>query len=104
MFECEMPSPEGNDEIRSLEIRMSASANSQVLTLIRDISEERQVEKKMEQHRTFLRTVIDMNPNLIFAKDRNGYFTLANQAVAQNYGTTVENLIGKTDEDFNSNR
>src|SRR5918999_5362597 len=31
-------------------------------------------------------------------------FTLANKAVADAYGTTVENLIGKTDADFNRNR
>ena len=49
----------------------------------------------------FLRQVIDLNPSFIFAKDRAGRFTLVNQAVADNYGTTVEELIGKTDADFN---
>ena len=52
----------------------------------------------------FLRQVIDVDPHLIFAKDRDGRFTLANQAVADAYGTTIEDLIGKTDSDFNSNR
>ncbi|MGH8103866.1 MAG: PAS domain S-box protein [bacterium] len=51
----------------------------------------------------FLRQVIDLNPNFIFAKDREGHFTLVNQAVADAYGTTVENLLGKTDADFNPN-
>jgi PAS domain S-box-containing protein len=51
----------------------------------------------------FLRQVLDINPNLIFAKDREGRFTLVNQAVADIYGTTVEGLIGKTDADFNPN-
>ncbi|MFY9552579.1 MAG: PAS domain S-box protein [Thermoanaerobaculia bacterium] len=52
---------------------------------------------------TFLRQVIDINPNFIFAKDRAGRFTLANQAVAGLYGTTVEELLGKTDADFSPN-
>jgi two-component system, cell cycle sensor histidine kinase and response regulator CckA len=52
--------------------------------------------------RAFLRQVIDLNPSFIFAKDRAGRFTLVNQAVADNYGTTVEDLIGKTDADFNA--
>jgi PAS domain S-box-containing protein len=52
--------------------------------------------------RAFLRQVIDLNPSFIFAKDRAGRFTLVNQAVAENYGTTVEDLVGKTDADFNS--
>ena len=58
----------------------------------------------MEKQRAFLRQVIDIDPNFIFAKDREGRFTLVNQAVADAYGTTVEGLIGKTDADFNSNR
>ncbi|HEV8376196.1 MAG TPA: ATP-binding protein, partial [Candidatus Polarisedimenticolia bacterium] len=37
------------------------------------------------------------------AKDREGRFTLVNQAVAEAYGTTVESLLGKSDADFNSN-
>ncbi len=104
IFECEMAIPLVDGNLRSLEFRMSASAKEQVLTLIRDISEERQAEKRIEQQRTFLSQVIDMNPNFIFAKDRNGRFTLANQAVSENYGTTPEELIGKTDADFNPNQ
>jgi PAS domain S-box-containing protein len=55
------------------------------------------------REQAFLRQVLDINPNLIFAKDRQGRFTLVNQAVADMYGTTVEELIGKTDADFNPN-
>ena len=47
-----------------------------------------------------LRQIIDMVPHYIFAKDKNGAFILANQAVADVYGTTLENLIGKTEDDF----
>ena len=51
---------------------------------------------------TFLRQILDLNPNFIFAKDREGRFTLVNQAVADAYGTTVEELTGRTDADFNA--
>jgi len=53
--------------------------------------------------RRFLRQVIDIDPNFVFAKDRQGRFTLVNQAVADVYGTSIEQLIGKSDADFNSN-
>jgi PAS domain S-box-containing protein len=59
-------------------------------------------ERELESQRAFLYQVIDINPHLVFAKDRAGRFTLANQAVAALYGTTVSRLIGKTDADFNS--
>ncbi len=57
----------------------------------------------LRAQRSFLRQVLDINPTLIFAKDREGRFTLVNQTVADIYGTTVDDLIGKTDADFNPN-
>jgi len=68
-----------------------------------DISDRKRGAEALQKERKFLRQVIDIEPNFIFAKDREGRFTLANQALADAYGTTVENLIGKTDADFNSN-
>ena len=59
---------------------------------------------QLNEQRAFLRQVIDLNPSLIFAKDREGRFTLANQALAETYGTTVENLLGKTDAQFARNK
>jgi PAS domain S-box-containing protein len=71
--------------------------------IMRDITERKQGEKRTQRSEAFLRQVIDINPNLVFVKDREGRFTLANKAVAGVYGTTVENLIGKTDAAFNIN-
>jgi PAS domain S-box-containing protein len=53
--------------------------------------------------RRFLRQVIDINPNFVFAKDRQGRFTLVNQAIADVYGTSIDQLLGKSDAEFNSN-
>src|SRR5687768_6167850 len=49
----------------------------------------------------FLRQVIDTNPHLIFVKDWDGRYVLANAAVAELYGTSLESLLGKRDADFN---
>jgi PAS domain S-box-containing protein len=57
--------------------------------------------QELTRQRTYLRQVIDLNPHFIFAKDREGRFTLVNRAVADAYGTSVENLLGKRDADFN---
>jgi two-component system sensor kinase FixL len=72
--------------------------------VVLDVSERKRAQAALEQERRFLRQVIDTAPNFIFAKDRDGRFTLANQAVADAYGTTVDNLIVKTDADFNQNK
>jgi two-component system cell cycle sensor histidine kinase/response regulator CckA len=51
-------------------------------------------------YQRFLRQVIDTNPHLIFVKDCDGRYVLANTAVAEFHGTTMETLIGKRDSDF----
>ena len=68
-----------------------------------DVTERKKSNEHLMRERAFLRQVIDITPSLIFAKDRQGRFTLVNQAVADIYGTTVDALIGKADADFNRN-
>ena len=63
----------------------------------------KQARVALTAERRFLRQVIDINPNFVFAKDRQGRFTLVNQAVADVYGASIEGLVGKADSDFNSN-
>ena len=74
-----------------------------VTGIFRDVTERKQIAESINEQRAFLRQVIDINPNFIFAKDRQGRFTLVNQAVADALGTNVQDLIGKTDADLNPN-
>jgi PAS domain S-box-containing protein len=67
--------------------------------LIQRLSELKAQVNKQVSH-DFLRRVIDVNPNFIFVRDRAGRFVLGNQAVAEAYGTTVDALVGKTDEEL----
>ncbi len=60
--------------------------------------QRKRAEDDLAEQRSFLRQVIDIHPSLMFAKDRDGRFTLANQAMADVYGVTVEELIGKTED------
>ncbi len=71
--------------------------------ILRDIGERKRAEAELRRSHKFLRQVIDADPDLIFAKDREGRFSVANKAVADWYGTTVDDLIGKSDADFNPN-
>jgi PAS domain S-box-containing protein len=67
------------------------------------IEERAQIEAELRAGKDFLRKVVDTNPQLVYIKDWDGRFVLANQPVAELYGTTVENLEGKSDADFNPN-
>ncbi len=65
-----------------------------------EIVERRLAEDALEQQHAFLRQVIDINPHFIFAKDREGRYTLVNQALADAFHTTVDAFIGKTDAEM----
>ncbi|MCC6140307.1 MAG: PAS domain S-box protein [Nitrospira sp.] len=74
-----------------------------LITVGSDITERIRAEEDLRRSHAFIRQIIDTDPNFIFAKDRDGRFTLVNKAIADAYGTTVDNLLGKTDADFNRN-
>ena len=59
----------------------------------------KQIEDALRDSEVRLRQIIDLVPHLIFAKDRQGRFILANRAIAEAYGTTVEGIVGTTDAD-----
>jgi len=65
-----------------------------------DVTEVRRADQALRDSEVRLRQVIDLVPHFIFAKDEEGRFLLANRAVADAYGTTVDRLIGRTDADF----
>jgi PAS domain-containing protein len=70
-----------------------------VLGVAVDVTRDRRAQDELDRQRAFLRQVIDLNPNFIFAKDGEGRFLLVNQAVAELYGTTVEELTGRLERE-----
>lgn len=61
------------------------------------------VEKRtaeLQNERSFLRKVIDTVPSTIFVKDAQGHYLLVNKAMARFFGTTAEEMVGKTDREF----
>ncbi len=60
----------------------------------------RRDEDALRESEVRLRQVIDVVPHLIFARDEEGRYLLANRASADAYGTTVDRLIGRKHADF----
>ena len=54
----------------------------------------------LANERTLLRTMIDLIPAFIYAKDTSSRFIAMNAALARNMGTDSAQAIGKTDFDF----
>ena len=67
---------------------------------IRNAVEKHRHQKRARATRDRLRQIVDLLPQFIFAKDETGEFLLANEAIADAYGTTVGDIEGATDADF----
>ncbi|QYR23613.1 EAL domain-containing protein [Paenibacillus sp. sptzw28] len=60
----------------------------------------KEMNKALFDQKEFLRTVIDTNPNFIYTKNSDGELTLANLSLANLYGETIDNILGKRETDF----
>ena len=64
-----------------------------------DIEDRRRVEAERDQTAALLRTFIESVPGVVYAKDREGRFVLANRGTADLLGHSHEFFIGRTDAD-----
>jgi PAS domain S-box-containing protein len=62
--------------------------------------ERRHLTDALAHERNVLRTMIDLMPAFIYAKDAHSRFTACNKLVANRMGVEPEDLIGKSDFDF----
>ncbi|MCY2967223.1 MAG: PAS domain S-box protein, partial [Planctomycetota bacterium] len=62
-----------------------------------DIEDQKQSELSLRDERTLLRTIIDAIPDVVFAKDRTGRYTLCNQAFLKFAGAETENELTTKD-------
>ena len=70
------------------------------LGLFQDITERREYEAALESTREELRQIIDLVPDLVFVKNREGEYLLANEATAAAYGKTPEEVEGRTEAEI----
>ena len=87
-------------EVTAELVRGARGAPWYVQTIVRDITLRKQAEKILRDSEALLRQIIDLAPVHIFAKDADSRYLLANQSVADAYGTTTAALIGKTDAEM----
>jgi PAS domain S-box-containing protein len=74
-------------------IRMSSALQAEA-------SARQDLATALAHERTLLRTMIDLIPAFIYAKDVSSRFIAINAHLARNMGTTSEEAIGKSDFDF----
>ena len=101
-YPCDNPTEKHWFQLRAN--RLNGTGPARVLISHESITEVKEAEQALRRSEAQLRQVIDLVPHFIFAKDREGRYILANQAVADVYRTTVENLIGRTDDELDPSK
>ncbi len=106
---CSLPSEEGEAEIASLggwydvisQVYQVDEGIDRRIIILHNVARRKQAQAALAAEKNLLRTLIDILPDYIYAKDADGRFTLGNIALARHMGaSTPEGLIGKTDFDF----
>jgi len=64
---------------------------------ITDITEEKETFESIARLRKQLQQVIDSAPNLMFIKNLDGEYLMANESAATFFGETTDGIVGKTD-------
>lgn len=65
-----------------------------------EVTERHAAEKKVRASEGRIRQIVDLVPQMIYARDKDGCFLLANKQVADAYGKKVEDLIGTRYQDI----
>lgn len=71
-----------------------------LLAMVTNIDNEMIAEEAIRENRHFLEMVLDTIPNLVFVRDNEGRYRLANRAFAEAMGSNTKEIIGKTNFDL----
>jgi PAS domain S-box-containing protein len=86
------------DGLHYYEGRIIKYNSEQVLAIIRDTTEERKAALAAKEQNDFIRLVMDSSPSLIYVKDGESRFKLANKGVADLFELPLKDLLEKDSE------
>lgn len=76
---------------------------SHLLVSGKDITHQKLATRELAAQKDFVRQIIDADPSLVFVKDRHGNFILVNQAVADLFGRTIEEITDQNNAILHDN-
>ena len=70
------------------------------LVIVRDVTENKKAEEKLKNYQKKIESLVNSSVDLIFLKDKNLKYLIANKAHEKLFNIKVKDIIGKTDFDF----
>ena len=71
-----------------------------LIGVILDVTEHKRAEEDLARSQSFLRTLVDSIPDLIWLKDPQGVYLSCNPSFERFFGAREAQILGRTDEDF----
>ncbi len=104
-FECEFRIRHAEGNYRWIHSRGRAMRDAEGRPLFfsgshTDVTDRVFAQQRLNERERFIRKLVDTDRSMIFVKDGALRYTFVNQALADFYGTTKHNIVGKTDSDF----
>ncbi len=89
-----------NGRVRSYEARSVPSGENETLTLVRDITDQKESAQILQKERDFIATVLDTARALVMVRDRKGRIVRFNRACEEATGYKSEEVEGREIWDF----
>ncbi|WP_292461697.1 PAS domain S-box protein [Methanolobus sp.] len=84
-------------EIRYFECKMASFGKDKVISIVRNITDRKKAEEKIENKNSLLEGLLDSIPDIIFFKDLKGTYMGCNPECSRFMGREKSQIIGKTD-------
>ena len=92
--------PDVHHLTRKAPLRNAAGEIIGVVGITTDISEQKLAEQALADRNALINAIIANLPDPIFAKDLNGQYVLANEAAADDFGITIEQMVNRPIHEF----
>ncbi|MDG6243189.1 MAG: PAS domain S-box protein [Methanolobus sp.] len=87
-------------EIRYFECKMASFGTDKTISVVRDITDRKKAEQKVENEISILEGLLNSIPDMIFFKDLDGVYLGCNPEFLNFVGRKKEDVIGNTDYDL----